>query len=141
LIDDEVSFTRLLKLILEQTSNYEVRVENGPDNALRTAREFLPDLVLLDVIMPRMIGNDVAKRLRADAQLMKIPIVFLSAVFSRNAVDDRNRTLDFPSITKPVSPEELIEGIERHLPKRNDYLNGAEIVDGDETSAAPAATF
>jgi two-component system alkaline phosphatase synthesis response regulator PhoP len=118
LIDDEVSFTRLLKLNLEQARNYEVRVENGPEHAVRAAREFRPDLVLLDLIMPRLIGNEVAQRLRTENELRQIPIVFLSAACSRNSVDERNRALaDFPYIAKPATVEEVIDGIERHLPE------------------------
>jgi DNA-binding response OmpR family regulator len=118
LIDDEVGFTRLFKLNLEQRPDYEVRVENWADRAVNAAREFRPDLVLLDVIMPRMIGNDVAARLRADVTLNKTPIVFLSAVGGRKSADAPNRALDgFPCIPKPASLEELIEGIERNLPK------------------------
>src|SRR6185295_10010601 len=82
-VDDEVGFTRLFKLNLEQRADYEVRIENWAEHALNAAREFRPDLVLLDVIMPRMIGHDVAARLREDATLKSIPIVFLSAVGGR----------------------------------------------------------
>src|SRR5678816_2324476 len=118
LIDDEVGFTRLLKLNLEQMRDYEVRIENGAERAVSTAREFRPDLVLLDFIMPRMIGNDVAERLRAEAGLMKTPIVFLSAVCSRNPSDERNRDLaGYPYIAKPATMEEVIDGIERYLPE------------------------
>src|SRR2546426_9287773 len=74
LVDDETSFTRLLKLNLEQTDDYEVRVENWAEDALMAAREFRPDLVLLDVMMPRMIGGGVAALLRADASLKETPI-------------------------------------------------------------------
>ena len=116
-IDDEVGFTRLLKLNLEQTRVYEVHVENGADQAVRAAREFRPDIVLLDLIMPRMIGNDVAERLRSEAGLWKTPIIFLSAVCTRNANDERNRAFaGFPYIAKPATVEEVIDGIERHFP-------------------------
>jgi DNA-binding response OmpR family regulator len=118
LIDDEVGFTRLLKLNLEQMRDYEVRVENGAERAVTTAREFAPDLVLLDFIMPRMIGNDVADLLRAEAGLMKTPIVFLSAACSRNPNDQPNRALaGYPYIAKPATVEEVIAGIEQHLPQ------------------------
>jgi len=120
LIDDEVGFTRLLKLNLEQRPDYEVRVENWAEKALHAAREFRPDLVLLDVIMPRMIGNDVAASFREDAMLKGTPIVFLSAVGGRKYTEPSTRTLGgFPCIRKPASLEELIDGIERHLPKQS----------------------
>lgn len=119
LVDDEVSFTRLLKLNLEQTSNYEVCVENWAEEALNTARNFRPDLVLLDLIMPRMIGSDVAAHFRADANLKQTPILFLSAV-GRRAPNERHRVVEeYPCIPKPASVEELIDSIERHLPNGN----------------------
>ena len=115
LVDDEVTFTRLAKLNLEQTENYEVRVENWADRAVNTAREFCPDLVLLDLIMPRMIGSDIAVRLRTDAALQTVPIVFLSAVGGRRKPHEGNPFAGFPHISKPASVEDLIDGIERHL--------------------------
>src|SRR5262245_33204358 len=111
LIDDEVGFTRLLKLNLEQMRNYEVRVENGAEKAIRTALEFRPDLVLLDVIMPRMIGHDVAQGFRSHADLRKTPIIFLTAVCNRNPADERNLAVaGFPYIAKPATLEEVIDG-------------------------------
>ncbi|HUS35204.1 MAG TPA: response regulator [Verrucomicrobiae bacterium] len=115
LVDDEIGFTRLLKLNLEQRADYDVRVENWPDQALNAAREFRPDLVLLDMIMPRMIGHDVAASFRADVSLKGTPIVFLSAVGNRKSTETPTRTGGFPYIMKPASLEELIAGIERHL--------------------------
>ena len=115
LVDDEIGFTRLLKLNLEQRADYDVRVENWPDQALNAAREFRPDLVLLDMIMPRMIGHEVAASFLADVTLKGTPIVFLSAVGNRKSAEAPTRTGGFPYITKPASLEELIAGIERHL--------------------------
>ena len=78
LVDDEKSLTTLLKLNLEETGNYDVRVENWPEDALAAAREFKPDLVLLDIIMPRMPGGNVAALIDNDPQLKGTPIVFLT---------------------------------------------------------------
>jgi CheY-like chemotaxis protein len=119
LVDDEASFTRLLKLNLEQTGSYDVCVANWAEDALPAAREFRPDLILLDVVMPRMIGGDVAARLRADPDLRAIPIVFLSATVGRKWVLEHQGVVGgFPFIAKPATIEEVIQGIERNLPAR-----------------------
>jgi CheY-like chemotaxis protein len=71
LIDDDPSFTRLLKLNLEETGAYEVRTENRGTAALTAAREFKPDLILLDVVMPDMGGGDVAFQIGADRNVRR----------------------------------------------------------------------
>ncbi len=118
LVDDEIGFTRLLKLNLEQTRRYEVRIENHADRALTAAREFRPHVVLLDIIMPKVIGHDVAEHLRADATLDEPSIVFLSAAAFHKIPDSRRPSLaPVPFIAKPASVEELIAGIENSLPQ------------------------
>lgn len=83
IVDDEVAAARLLKANLEQADRYEVRVENWPEDALAAARQFMPDLVLLDVMMPHIDGGDLATRIRANRKLQRIPIVFLTAAVKR----------------------------------------------------------
>lgn len=116
ILDDEVSFTRLLKLNLEQTNRYEVRAENWPEDALKAAREFKPDLMLLDVMMPRMFGGDVAAQFHADEELKSIPIVFLSATVRRHRVDEHGGMISgYPFLAKPATTEEVIACIEKNL--------------------------
>jgi CheY-like chemotaxis protein len=125
LVDDEVSFTRLLKLNLEQTNDYVVRVENSAADALATAREFRPDLVLLDFMMPRMFGGDIAAHLRADAHLKTTPIVFFTAAVSKTRVKEHDGVISgFPFLAKPASVEEVIEQIELGLVKRSPSAHG-----------------
>ena len=115
-VDDEVSFTRLLKLNLEQSEHYEVRVENWAEDAVRAAQEFRPDLIFLDVMMPRMFGGDVASRIQSDESLKDTPIVFLTATVSRARVEEHGGVISgFPVLAKPVSVEEVLECIEKHL--------------------------
>ena len=78
-VDDEKSLTILLKLNLEETGHYEVRTENWPEDAIQAAREFKPDLILLDIIMPRMPGGNIAALIDEDPELKGTPIVFLTA--------------------------------------------------------------
>jgi CheY-like chemotaxis protein len=109
IIDDEASFTRMVKLNLEKTGAFEVREENKAPNALAAAREFKPDLILLDVIMPTMDGGDVASQLRNDRHLKGVPIVFLTATVSQREAGQQglNSGGDL-FLAKPVTLETLI---------------------------------
>jgi CheY-like chemotaxis protein len=116
LVDDEEGFTRLLKLNLEQTDAYEVRVENQGAKAVAAAREFAPDLILLDVVLPDVDGGQIAEQLREDPALKKIPIVYLTAIVSQREVDEKSGLIGGRVfVAKPVSKEALIKVIEKQL--------------------------
>jgi CheY-like chemotaxis protein len=115
LVDDEKSLTTLLKLNLEETGNYDVRVENWPEDALAAAREFKPDLVLLDIIMPRLPGGNVAAQIDSDPLLKGTPIVFLTAAVRRSQVEDNDGIIcEHPCLAKPATVDEVIAMIEKH---------------------------
>src|SRR5436309_11592625 len=118
IIDDEASFARMVKLNLEKTGAFEVRVESKPAYALPTARDFKPDLILLDVIMPTMDGGDVANQIKRDRNLKDTPIIFLTATVSQREAGD----VGFNSggelfLAKPISVEGLIACINDHIRK------------------------
>jgi CheY-like chemotaxis protein len=116
-IDDEVGFTRVLKLNLEQTGRYETRVVNVPEEALPAAREFVPDLVLLDVFMPRMSGGDVAAQLRKEPFFRDRTIIFFTAAVKKSLVEEHGGVIaGDPFLAKPASFEEVLKAIEEHLP-------------------------
>lgn len=111
-IDDEQSFTRLVKLSLEETGRYEVVEENRGSRGLSIAREFNPDLVLLDIAMPDMGGGEVAAQIKNDPDLKDIPIVFLTAVIKKS---EETVISGIPYIAKPVTLNKLIMCIEDNL--------------------------
>jgi len=114
LVDDEKSFTNLLKLNLEQTGNYDVRVVNWPEDALPNAQEFRPDIILLDIIMPRLPGGNVAAQFEADPALKDVPIVFLTAAVQRRRLEEMDGIISGrPCLTKPATVDEIIAMIER----------------------------
>jgi CheY-like chemotaxis protein len=116
-VDDELSFTRLLKLNLEQSGDYEVRVENGSERVVAAVREFRPALILLDIAMPGLSGPALATRLRADPATRATPIVFLSAAVGKKRVREKQGQIGgYPIIAKPASLDEILEAIEPHLP-------------------------
>ncbi len=115
-VDDEVSITRLLKLNLERTGQYIVREENAGIMAVPAAREFKPDLILMDVMMPGMTGGDVAAQLREDPALRRIPLVFLTAAVKREEMGGGTaRIAGRQYIAKPLNVQEVIAVIEKTL--------------------------
>ena len=119
LVDDEKSFTNLLKLNLEETGNYDVRVENWAEDAVTAAKEFHPDIILLDLIMPRMPGGNVAAQIKEHPQLRDTPIVFLTAAVRRHQVEENDGIIcDFPCIAKPATVDMVVEAIEKHARKQ-----------------------
>ncbi len=82
-IDANVELAQALKRNLEKTGRFVVRVVNVAQEALVAAREFMPDLILLDVAMRLANGGDVATLLRADPVLKSIPIVFITTAAKR----------------------------------------------------------
>lgn len=88
LVDDEAGFTNLLKMNLERTGEYEVRIENNSTLAISAARAFQPDIILLDVVMPEMDGGDVEAQLAQDPQLSSVPIIMLTALVDSTEVPE-----------------------------------------------------
>ncbi len=84
IIDDEPDFSSMLKAQLESAGYFLVQEENNEQHAVRAAREFGPDLVLLDVMMPNLEGSEVASMIRGDRNLRNTPILFLTALVSED---------------------------------------------------------
>src|SRR3978361_1250440 len=104
-VDDEPSICELLSMALRY-EGWDVRTAADGAEAVRAAREFRPDAVVLDVMLPDMDGLEVLRRLRADSPL--VPVVFLTA---KDALEDRIAGLTAGGddyVTKPFSLEEVV---------------------------------
>lgn len=117
IIDDEVSFTQMVKINLEETNKYEVHTLNDPLQAVSIARSFHPDIILLDVIMPTMDGGDVAYQIKGEQDLSSIPVVFLTAVVKEEETGSGGEGVigGHSFLAKPVSVGKLVECIEKHV--------------------------
>ena len=108
----------MLKRNLEATDRYVVRTENTSANAITVAREFLPDLILLDVMMPGLDGGETAAKIKEDKSLSHIPIVFLSAIVKKEETQATGGNIGgFTFLAKPVKLDDLIACIEGKLGK------------------------
>ncbi len=127
IIDDEVSITRTMKVNLERAGAYTVRAENRATQGLAAAREFKPDLILLDVIMPDKDGGEVAEEIRSDPALAHVPIVFLTAIVSKNEAGDRYMESGGETfIAKPANLKSLMQCIDENIKGAERALRPAE---------------
>jgi len=111
-VDDEVSLTKMVKLNLERTGKFEVRTENSGRKAEETAMGFKPDLIFLDIMMPDLSGDEIAQRFRENDQLAAIPLIFLTAIVSKDETDAMGSNIGGNKfLAKPVKTEELLEAI------------------------------
>jgi two-component system OmpR family response regulator len=104
-VDDEQTLAELLTMALRY-EGWDVRSANDGLTAVRAVREFRPDVVVLDVMLPDIDGLEVLRRLRSDAS--DVPVLFLTA---RDAVEDRIAGLTAGGddyVTKPFSLEEVV---------------------------------
>ena len=116
IVDDDLACARILKAGLEKLGGYEVLTELRATRAVSAARQFRPDLILLDVCLLDGDGGDVAFTLRSDPQLRDIAIVFLTSIISDRETRDGSALLGaFHFLAKPVRLERVIACIEKHL--------------------------
>jgi DNA-binding response OmpR family regulator len=110
--DDDPVILRLLQVNLE-LEGYEVLLAHDGEEAFKQASNQVPDLVILDIMMPRMDGYQAVEALKGNHETADIPVVFLSAKAQQSDID---RGLDHgvsDYLTKPFDPGELLEVVQR----------------------------
>ncbi len=115
IVDNDKNTTHLVKILLEKTGRYLVFEENDSTRAHQTARNFLPDLIFLDIVMPETDGGDIAAQIRTDPELQNTPIIFLTALVTPTKAKAGVHIDGHPFLAKPISIPELINTIEEHL--------------------------
>lgn len=117
LIEDEPAIQELIAFNLQQAGHHVVRADTA-EAGLNLVKQALPDLILLDWMLPGMSGVECAKRLRADERSRQVPVIMLTA---RSDEHDKIQGLDNGAddyITKPFSPRELQARIKAVLRRR-----------------------
>lgn len=116
MVDDDVDFCSAVKLLLESKA-YEVVLAHDGKEGLDRARIERPDLVILDVMMPKMNGYDVCVVLKADSELCRIPVILLTAVDQAMFKTSYTKHMGLMTeaddyIAKPVESAELVSKVE-----------------------------
>jgi CheY-like chemotaxis protein len=113
-VEDEPENRLLLGMVLTAEGYEVVETEDGP-SALRALAQQLPDVILLDVMMPGMNGYAVFERLREDPRTKPIPVIMLTALAQRADVERAVELGVEGYVTKPFEPSELLHAIEQAL--------------------------
>lgn len=123
-VDDEPTLLQTVRAYLEQ-EGYEVRTAQNGQSALQEARAFMPDLVVLDIMLPQLDGLEVLRRLRRGDVVPALRDVYVIMLTARADEMDRVVGLELGAddyVTKPFSPRELVARVKASLRR----VGGAE---------------
>lgn len=144
IVDDEPSNISLLNELLKH--DYKLKVANNAVSALKVLHKSdLPDLVLLDIVMPDVSGYDLCRDIKKDDRLKNIPVIFLSGKTDTAEIVKGFKLGAVDYVRKPFQPEELLTRVETHLSlletkrelertNKDLYLRNREIEAGMETA-------
>ncbi len=114
IVDDEQDIVESLKFVLE-SANFTCYCAYNGEDGLRLAKELVPDLIILDVMMPKMNGYKICRLLKYDAKYKNIPILMVTA---RSQEEDKligEETGADEYITKPFDLDEVVRIAEKYL--------------------------
>ena len=115
-VDDSITVRRVTERLLERNKMEVLTARDGLD-ALNILQEHSPDLILLDIEMPRMDGYELAERVRQDTRISDVPIIMIT---SRTGDKHRNRAIEIgvdDYLGKPYREDQLLKAIRPHLNK------------------------
>jgi two-component system alkaline phosphatase synthesis response regulator PhoP len=117
-VDDEPYIVKLIESRLK-ANDYEVIVSYDGEEGLAKAIQSLPDLIILDIMMPKMDGPAIAEAIRANPKTARIPIIFLTALVKKTETENTDHVIGGQYfIAKPFKPEELLATIKSVLQKK-----------------------
>ncbi len=114
IVDDDRGLLKLLNANLS-SSGFEVQICDSGEEGLKLANQNKPDLVILDVLMPRMKGREVCVKLKSNSDTKDIPVIFLT---SKDSPDDIQAAKDMGAVallTKPVNAQKLLAEVKTVL--------------------------
>jgi len=118
-VDDEPNIVLSIKFLMKQ-KGYEVRTASNGEEALQALNEKVPDLILLDVMMPKPDGYEVCQKIRATAQWKDIPVIMLTAK-GREVEREKGFAMGADDyLTKPFATQELVAKVQAILDEKRE---------------------
>jgi excisionase family DNA binding protein len=109
LVDDDVEIVEMIGKVLEDDGRFEVRIANNGFDAGMMVKEYRPDLIILDVMLPDINGKEVCQRVRNDLSLEEVKIICISGMIEDNKIADLKEAGANDFLHKPFEIEELID--------------------------------
>lgn len=113
-VEDKASLTQMLQFLF-LSKGLEVQVAFNGEEAIDKARNLNPDLILLDIMMPKMDGFEVLEKLKEGGETTEIPVIMLTARKSREDMNKAKELGAVEYITKPFKAVEVVDKVLRHL--------------------------
>jgi phosphate regulon transcriptional regulator PhoB len=130
IVDDEQDLVKLVRFNLEKDGYKVISASNGED-ALLLARKEMPDLVVLDLMLPGIDGLEVCKKLKADTELVNIAVIMLTAKGEESDITLGLKLGADDYITKPFSPKELVARVQAVLRRAKTSLETKAYIEID----------
>lgn len=142
IVDDEEDIVTTLQALLE-SKDYQTIIARDGEQALKILEDNIPDLIILDLMMPRVSGLQVCKQLKQDPEKKQIPIIILSAIGQTSDKPEEFWKLGLKSddfISKPFDPNSLIGRIE-YLLRRGQYVSSKKNKENAQSTEAQKFSY
>jgi len=106
LVDDEAGFAELLRDLLEM-DNYEVELAHDGQEGLDKLQTYMPDVIISDVVMPRLSGFEMFKKVKANPDTSKIPFLFITGFQDDRVLSEARKIGVFGILKKPIDIEQI----------------------------------
>jgi excisionase family DNA binding protein len=108
-VDDDLELVELIQRVLEDDGRFEVRTVNNGFDAGMMVKEYRPDLIVLDVMLPDINGKEVCQRVRSDSNMEEVRILCISGMIEEDKVQDLKLAGADDFLSKPFDLDELID--------------------------------
>jgi len=116
IVDDDQDYARILKTYLQRYGIYEIHVELRGQDVLNLVAQIQPDLVVMDVCMPELSGDEIAERMTHEPRTKDVPVLFLTSIVKPEEIRSSGRFIGgYPFISKAESIERVVDTIREYL--------------------------
>jgi len=115
LVDDDEELVEMLRDVLEADGRFEVRIANNGFDAGMMVKEYHPDIIVLDVMLPDINGKEVCQRVRSDSAMDDVKIICISGMVEQDKIADLKASGANDFLQKPFDVDTLVEHMCKHL--------------------------